>query len=202
MQLLKFGLFAAALLLVSAGAMEKQGVSASKVKDSMLIDDFSSVGGASYNNGKWRFFADTVMGGRSEGRATRVTLDNKKAMRLTGKVSLENNGGFIQSALSLTKDNKPLDASGYKGVRLVVRGNGERYAVHLRTSHTWLPWQYYGANFPTTGKWTTVEIPFSQFDAESLRRQLDTSRLTSIGIVAIKKAFDADVSVARVELYR
>lgn len=199
--MLKLGMLAVFLLLISTGAVGNRNADASGGSGTLLIDDFST-SAADYNGAAWRFFADTVMGGRSQGGASRVSVDNQRAMRLTGKVSLENNGGFIQTALALNKDNKPLDASAYKGVRITVKGNGERYAIHLRTSHTWLPWQYYGASFPTTDTWTTIDLPFSGFEPASLRRQLDTSRLTSIGIVAIKKAFDADVSVARVELYR
>ena len=41
-------------------------------------------------------------------------------------------------------DAVPSDAT---GVRLVVRGNAERYFVHLRTTGTVLPWQYYQAGF-------------------------------------------------------
>ena len=40
----------------------------------------------------WAYLADTVMGGVSQGRAE----FSSDALRLTGKVSTENNGGFIQ----------------------------------------------------------------------------------------------------------
>jgi hypothetical protein len=67
--------------------------------------------------------------------------------RMTGRVTTANNGGFIQ----IRKDLGSPPPEGTKGVRLIVRGNGERYFVHLRTSGTLLPWQYYQASFSTTG---------------------------------------------------
>ena len=42
--------------------------------------------------GNWAYLADTVMGGVSQGRAE----FSNGALRLTGQVSTENNGGFIQ----------------------------------------------------------------------------------------------------------
>lgn len=91
----------------------------------------------------WAFLADTVMGGVSEGTA-RI---EDGALRLTGTVSTENRGGFIQARTALP-EGLPVGTS---AVRVRVRGNGERYFVHLRTTRTRLPWQYYQAGFETSG---------------------------------------------------
>ncbi len=167
----------------------------------LLVDEFSREDGRSSLGTSWRFVSDGVMGGVSRGRLSRERLDGRSCLRLTGRVSLENNGGFLQAALPLDPDGS-LDASGYRGIRLFVRGTGDDYFIHLRTEDTGLPWQHYRASFPTTSEWREVDVPFADFRPESLRRSLDASRLQRIGIVAARKEFDADVAVARICLYR
>ncbi|MDX1937185.1 MAG: hypothetical protein SFU21_08705, partial [Flavihumibacter sp.] len=44
-----------------------------------------------------------------------------------------------------------------EGVRIVVRGNGQRYFIHLRSSGTVLPWQYYQAGIVFT-KWQPKNV--------------------------------------------
>jgi hypothetical protein len=45
---------------------------------------------------RWVYLADTVMGGVSEGSANIIDTPEGKAIKLFGKVSTQNNGGFIQ----------------------------------------------------------------------------------------------------------
>lgn len=167
----------------------------------MLIDDFTRADGLSAIGTEWQTFTDRVMGGTSSGSASRDTLAQSPCVRLRGRVSLENNGGFIQVALPLRSGDQPLDAGNFKGIRIVVTGNGEDYFLHLRTADTRLPWQYYQAKFPTSGQWRAVDIPFTAFRPENLRASLNPGRLERLGIVAARKAFAADVAVARIELY-
>ncbi len=169
---------------------------------SLLIDDFSRNDGTSALGTEWQTFTDQVMGGVSRGSAGRDTLAQRPCLRLRGQVSLENNGGFVQVALSLRQQNRPLDAGAFRGIRLTARGSGETYYIHLRTGDTRQPWQYYQAAFPADGQWREIDIPFAAFRPENLRTALDPSRLERIGVVAAKKAFSADVAVARIELYR
>jgi len=166
-----------------------------------LIDDFSQSGQSVIGN-RWQSFSDRVMGGVSRGSHGFEILEGRHCIRLRGDVSLENQGGFVQVALSLEKGRRPFDASQYRGIRVSTLGNGETYYIHLRTTQTGLPWQYYQAPFKTSSQWKDVEIPFDRFVAENIGRILDPSRLTRIAIVAAKKAFKADVAVARLEFYR
>jgi hypothetical protein len=147
-------------------------------------------------------FTDRVMGGRSTATWGFDTIENRRSIYLRGSVSLENRGGFIQVALPLKLNGRLFDAGSFKGVRLRVLGNGERYHVHLRTSRTMLPWQYYWAAFETQPGWQTVDIPFQEFRPENLGKVLNPRKLKRIAIVAIKKAFEADVAVSRLEFYR
>ena len=168
----------------------------------LLIDDFTRTDGRSALGTEWQTFTDQVMGGVSRGSASRDTLAQRPCLRLRGEVSLENNGGFVQVALSVRQQNRPFDAGAFSGIRLMTRGNGETYYIHLRTGNTRLPWQYYQAAFQADGEWREIDIPFAAFRPENLRAALDPSRIERIGVVAAKKAFDADVAVARLAFYR
>ena len=170
--------------------------------ESMLIDDFSGSKGVSSFGSQWRMFTDQVMGGVSTADWDYETIDGRRCVRLRGDVSLANNGGFVQIALPLNKDGRPFDASAFKGVRLWTRGNGEDYHIHLRSSDSRRPWQYYGAKFVANETWQMIDLPFSDFKPENLRSELKTDRLVRIAVVAIKKEFKADVAVARLEFYR
>ena len=86
---------------------------------------------------RWRFFTDEVMGGVSTGQVVFVEQEGRTHARMTGRVSTANRGGFIQMRLDLASP----PPAGTAGVRLIVRGNDQRYFVHLRTSGTILPWQ-------------------------------------------------------------
>lgn len=170
----------------------------------LLIDDFARDDGVSSLATTWQRFTDRVMGGRSQATSAVEILDGRRCLRLTGEVSLANNGGFIQVALPLAARDGALDARGWTGLRLLVRGagDGDGYYLHLRTADCRLPWQYYGAALPCGPEWAGVEIAFADFRPESLGEKLDVSRLRRLGVVAGKKAFAADVAVARIELYR
>jgi len=165
----------------------------------LLIDDFTREGGLSPLGTRWIGFTDQVMGGVSSARYGVMEEDSRRFLRLQGRVSLENNGGFVQVALSLVNDSRAFDASAFDGIRLRVRGNGEGYYIHLRTRDCLLPWQYYAAPFSAGAEWRDVVIPFSAFQPAALRRGLDASSLTRIAVVGAKRQFEADVSVARLE---
>jgi hypothetical protein len=168
----------------------------------LLIDNFSNPDRMSALGTFWRGFTDQVMGGVSTATSRMETIEGRRALRLVGDVSLENNGGFVQEALPLTGSGAPLDVSAYRGIRLTVKGNGETYHVHLRTTGTALPWQYYHSAFPAGPAWASIDLPFDGFKAAALESRLDPTQLTRIAVVASGRAFRADVAVARIEFYR
>jgi hypothetical protein len=170
--------------------------------ESLLIDDFSGSEGISSFGPRWRMFTDQVMGGVSKADWDYDSIDGRRCVRLRGDVSLANNGGFVQIALPLTKEDRPFDASLFKGVRLWAYGNGDAYHIHLRSTDTRRPWQYYGAKFVADSAWRMIELPFSYFKPESLGTELKSEKLVRIAIVAIGKEFKADIAVARLEFYR
>lgn len=147
----------------------------------------------------WTYVSDQVMGGVSTGGARIETAQGSPYLRLTGEVSTANRGGFIQARITLDTP-PPAEA---QGVLIRLRGNGEGYFIHLRTSGTVLPWQYYQAPVATTPDWTELRVPFDAFRPSGalLRDRLRPDSIRSIGIVAYGRDHSADVSVAEVGFY-
>ena len=149
---------------------------------------------------RWEYIADTVMGGVSEGRVQFVTIDDQAVLKLSGNVSTQNNGGFIQARLPL-QGALPESA---QGIWLKVRGNNQPYFVHLRTSGTLLPWQYYQAKFEVSDTWQVVRLPWSAFEPSEgfssvlLRETPLATKVKSIAIVAFGRDHQADVEVAEI----
>jgi hypothetical protein len=176
-------------------------VTAMASESTLILDDRRTGELRTAQGTAWRLITDAVMGGVSDGRMEADTVAGRPCVRLRGTVSLENRGGFIQAVLDSAVDGV-LDASDYSGVLLDVYGNDEEYNLHLRTTDVWLPWQAYRASFNATPEWRTVRIPFNSFSGYRIGAALDTSALQRIGIAAIGRAFQADLCVARLGLYR
>ncbi|MFU8897645.1 MAG: CIA30 family protein [Roseinatronobacter sp.] len=159
-----------------------------------LIEDFTM-----QPETRWRFFSDGVMGGISTGQVEMRQEGSVAFARMTGRVSTANNGGFIQMRLDL--QTPPPD--GTQGVRLVVRGNDQRYFVHLRTSGTVLPWQYYQAGFDVTGTWAEIRIPLDAFSPSGalLRAVPRVGSLRSVAIVAFGRDHDAEIELREIGFY-
>jgi hypothetical protein len=149
---------------------------------------------------RWQLITDGVMGGVSQGHAAAASVAGRDAIRMRGRVSTENNGGFIQIALDLAA-GEPFDASRFAGIALDILGNGERYGLHLRTSDVTRPQQSWRQEFIAAPHWQTVHLAFAPFVPHRIELPLVPSRLRRIGLVAIGREFDADLSVARLSLY-
>ena len=148
---------------------------------------------------RWEFISDQAMGGVSQGRVAFDTADGRTVLHLSGTVSTANRGGFIQARLTLTTPPPP-DA---QGIVLRVRGNGQTYCVHARTSRTLLPWNFFQTPFDAADEWSTIRIPFSAFAARGrlFGKTLSPGSLTSIAIVAYGRDHNADVSVAQLSWF-
>ena len=98
----------------------------------------------------WQIEDDGVMGGVSKGTFTRNPEGNAV---FSGKVSLENNGGFssVQSYFD------PINVSSYRTAVIRVRGDGKNYRFIVESEKDTR--HYYVANFETTGAWQDIEIP-------------------------------------------
>jgi len=180
-------------------AREPEKVSLS---NKVLIDDFSSASKISALGTKWAFITDQVMGGVSAGSMQFVQHNNRFCLNVKGNVSLKNNGGFIEARANLHPRGKSLDTRAFEGIYLRAKGNGERYAVHLRTKDTRLPRQFYGATFKTDRSWQEIKIPFRGFVPVFLKKPLDSKSIRSVAIVATNKEFKADIYADEIGFYK
>ncbi len=148
---------------------------------------------------RWSYVSDQVMGGISQGQLVFKTQQGESIAHMTGQVSTENNGGFIQFRTSIAKGTTATAS----GVTLRVRGNGQQYYIHLRTSGTLLPWQYYQTSYQTSKQWQTINIPLDDFVASSkwLKSKIKPGSIRSIGVVAFGRDHSADIQVAEIGFY-
>ena len=149
----------------------------------------------------WEFVADTVMGGVSTGQIAKLEVSGLSATRLTGQVSLENNGGFVQMAFDINNDGSIFDVSKYEGIEIDVFGNDEEYDIRLRTSDLTRPWQSYRALFIARPEWSTTRLGFSEFVPHKTETPFNVRRLRRIGVLGIGREYDADVSVSGVRFF-
>jgi hypothetical protein len=180
----------------------RSGRSESEQPLSPIIDDLSQEPPMATIGTRWQLFTDTVMGGVSKATMVRETVGGRAAIRLRGSVSLENNGGFVQISLDLRPDGGSIDASSWNGIEVNVYGNGEEYALNLRTTDLTRPWQSYRQTFRAVPHWETVRLPFSSFVPTRTEIPLNVHCLRRIGIIGIGREFLADVSVSSVSFYR
>lgn len=186
----KRAIMMASLALIPIVTMAEPSNAKRIVLDSFMVDAPS----------RWEFIADGVMGGVSTGELTFPKIQGKTSLRLTGSVSTENRGGFIQARYYL-QDPLPVSA---KGIWLKVRGNNQRYFVHLRTNGTILPWQYYQAGFDVSGQWQLISLSWSDFKPSGglsgsfLRANPLAETIESIAIVAFGRDHQAEIEVAEI----
>lgn len=88
-----------------------------------IIDDLTEAFPRTTCGTQWSGFTDQVMGGVSIGQLTRVeNIAGRCANVMKGKVSLYNNGGFIQMACNLSSDESGIsptvDASTFQGIEM------------------------------------------------------------------------------------
>ena len=175
--------------------------SAGVSREYLLLDNFESE--ISQTGTSWEGFTDQVMGGVSELTVNRINGSDGAYLRMRGQVSTDNNGGFIQVRLRFSAEGRTFDGTGYRGIRLEVRGEDEGYYIFLRTSATLLPWKFYIASFTVKPEGSTVEIPWEAFvpgDFGRLRA-LNVARLKSLALVAYGRDFLANLEVREVGLY-
>ncbi len=168
-------------------------------ENKMILDDLRNPGVTTQKQ-NWAFFTDGVMGGLSQGKAIISNVGGVDCYHMTGNVTTENNGGFIQIRNQL----KPtISTKNYEGIYLRVYGNKEDYSIHIRTALTMAPWQYYKFNFETSKQWTEIRAPFKEFKKSNAYQPsgLVGQNIKSIGLVAGFKDFVADVCLSEIGFY-
>jgi hypothetical protein len=163
----------------------------------LVLSDFGPQEEFVLPGARWRGFSDRVMGGVSNAEFNRDDIDGRRCVRLTGDVTRDSGGGFIQMALYLDE----VDASAYRGVELLVYGNDEDYNAHIRTPDCGWHDESYRATFHAEPRWQTVRIPWDAFKPNGVAVPLDNSRLERLGLLGWMREFTADLAVGEIELY-
>ena len=101
----------------------------------------------------WEVQDDVVMGGRSVGSFA-INRDGHGVF--SGKVSLENNGGFS----SIQHNFDAIDVSAYTTACIRIKGDGKRYQFRVKSSNR-ERWSYL-YEFETSDAWQTIEIPLAE----------------------------------------
>lgn len=127
-----------------------------------VLFDFEKPG-----DSRWGTVHDTVMGGRSSGRAS---LTERGTLRFAGELSLANNGGFA----SFRSEGPAPAWPASDGVELRVRGDGRSYIFSVDRAQVPLFGGGYWQEFATEADtWTVVRLPWSDFQAHSFGKRMD-----------------------------
>jgi hypothetical protein len=150
---------------------------------------------------RWRGFSDRVMGGVSDAEFGTATVAGKRCIRLTGRVTRDSGGGFIQMALDLGSGGADFDGSAYAGVEFLVYGNNEDYNVHVRTADCGWYDESYRATFRAEPRWQSLRMSWTDFKANGVSVPLNPARLQRLALLGWMREFTADLALAEVALY-
>ncbi|MBD2627750.1 CIA30 family protein [Trichormus variabilis] len=138
----------------------------------------------------WGALDDVVMGGVS---ASSFQILENTAL-FSGNVSTANSGGF--ASVRTKNFSPPFDLFGYEGVKLRVKGDGQRYKIFLRTESTW-DGVGYSYSFDTVANtWIDITIPFANlvpvFRAKIVKDapKIDSSKVCSFQLMLSKFEYD------------
>ena len=146
----------------------------------------------------WAVVDDVVMGGRSDGK---FELNESGNAVFSGKVSLENNGGFS----SVRYRFSPKNIANYTKVTLRLKGDGKSYQFRAKSDkysrHSYI------YHFETTEDWQTLEIPLQKMIPSFRGRILDMPNypgktLEEIAfLISNKKAEDFNLEIDWITLH-
>lgn len=137
----------------------------------------------------WGALDDVVMGGVSDS-----SLKPGDGVAIfSGKVSTENSGGF--ASIRTRNFDPAIDLSGYTGLELRIKGDGNRYKFLVRDDDSWDSVGYSHSFDTVANEWITVQIPFATlipvFRAKTVSgRSLDPSRVRSLQLMLSKFEYD------------
>ena len=151
----------------------------------------------------WRVVDDGVMGGLSKGK---LEVSDGGILKFSGKLSLENNGGFSSIRTEKTK----LDLGSADGLLARVRGDGRTYQMRLGTDARFRGMEVsFMAEFETVkGKWTEVRVPFDDFvgsfrGMKLKNEKFDPSKIERLGLlIADKKSGPFELQVDWIRTYQ
>ena len=164
----------------------------------------------------WGALDDVVMGGVSKGSFFLRRAEKTYAI-FAGNVSTRNSGGF--SSVRTQNFEPPFDFSGWTGMQLRVKGDGQRYKFILRNSGAWDSPAYIYSFDTVVDEWTTIYVPFEDMTATFRARSvsdappLNPECVFSIQLMLSKFEYDKrlnpnftpgtfELAIADISLYR
>lgn len=168
----------------------------------LVLSNFAAEPEVTLPGVRWSGFSDRVMGGVSDAQLATATVAGKRCIRLTGRVTRDSGGGFIQMALDLGSRDRAFDGSAYTGVEFLLHGNDEDYNVHVRTADCGWYDESYRATVRVESHWQQVRIPWMGFTANGVSVPLNPARLQRIALLGWMREFTADIALAEAALYR
>lgn len=170
--------------------------------DRLVLSDFSTLEPRIAEGVVWHGFSDRVMGGVSDATLSHDAVGGAHGLRLTGHVTRDHGGGFVQMAADLGGTGRALDASSYAGVEALIFGNGEDYNIHIRTADcSWYD-ESYRATVHAGPQWQRIRIRWDAFEPHGVHLPLDPSHLRRIGLLGWMREFDADLALGELSLFR
>jgi peptide methionine sulfoxide reductase msrA/msrB len=178
-----------------AGEVPSPGAEGSR----WVIDDFSAQARKAARAAIWQFVAER---GTAAGSVRMEEQEGRTCLHLMGTVSPTAKAGPIEARRSLYVRGQPFDARAYEGIQLIVKGTSGSAALHLRTREARSLGQYYRIEFPLSGQWQEIKLPFGKFLPAAMRPPLNPAQLMSISVVAGQNGSQADVYIDEIAFYR
>ena len=160
---------------------------------SHIIFDFNK--NSSISN--WIVVDDVVMGGKSNGN---FQLNKNGKGVFSGKISLDNNGGFSSVRYGFNK----LNIEKFKSIVLKIKGDGKNY--QFRIKHKSSDYASYITSFSSSGEWQEIEIPLNSMYPSFRGRKLDEPNFSHKSIeevtflIANKKNEEFMLLIDKIEL--
>ncbi len=136
----------------------------------------------------WSAIDDRVMGGVSR---SALRHDPAGHAVFSGVVSPDNNGGFASVRARVAEP----PAGAIAALELVVRGDGQRYKLNLRTDRGFDGVNYQAAFTPSAGQWVTLQLPLEDFEPSYRGRAvpdappLQGARIEQVGLMIADRQF-------------
>lgn len=161
----------------------------------------------------WGSLDDVVMGGVSQSRI----IWREGTAVFTGRVSTDNSGGF--TSVRTRNFEPPFNFSDWQGLRLRVRGDGQRYKFILRNDPAWDSPAYIYSFDTQAEQWLSVSVPFQEtiptFRARTVPEAppLDPTQIHSLQVMLSKFEYDQalnphfepgpfELAIASISVYR
>jgi len=145
----------------------------------------------------WIVVDDVVMGGKSNGN---FQLNKGGKGVFSGKISLDNNGGFSSVRYGFNK----LNIEKFKSIVLKIKGDGKNY--QFRIKHKSSDYASYITSFSSSGEWQEIEIPLNSMYPSFRGRKLDEPNFQHKSIeevtflIANKKNEEFIILIDKIEL--